>query len=80
MKNTFLFLEGLLTGAAIGAGFALLFAPQKGSETREQLVAKIKEMEAELESMRDKIKTKGGELKDELLKKNVTPDPSPKAN
>lgn len=31
------FLAGLLMGAAIGAGLALLFAPKKGSELRSQL-------------------------------------------
>ena len=31
------FMLGLLTGAAIGAGLALLFAPKTGSETRRQL-------------------------------------------
>ncbi len=30
-------LLGFLTGAAIGAGLALLFAPQSGKETREQI-------------------------------------------
>nr|WP_319398410.1 YtxH domain-containing protein [uncultured Carboxylicivirga sp.] len=69
MKNTGLFLGGLLTGAALGASIALLYAPQKGSDTRDQLKAKLKEMEAELDTMRDKIKVKGGELKDEMKKK-----------
>ncbi len=69
MKNTGLFLGGLFTGAALGASLALLYAPQKGSETRDQLKAKLKEMEAELETLRNKIKVKGGELKDEMKKK-----------
>lgn len=69
MKNTGLFLGGLLTGAALGASIALLYAPQKGSDTRDQLKAKLKEMEAELTTMREKIKVKGGELKDEMKKK-----------
>ncbi len=69
MKNTGLFLGGLLTGAALGASLALLYAPQKGTDTRDQLKAKLKEMEAELATMRDKIKVKGGELKDEMKKK-----------
>ncbi|MCU4166481.1 YtxH domain-containing protein [Carboxylicivirga caseinilyticus] len=69
MKNTGLFLGGLLTGAALGASLALLYAPQKGSETRDQLKAKLKEMEAELDTLRNKIKVKGGELKDEMKKK-----------
>ncbi|MCT4591609.1 MAG: YtxH domain-containing protein [Carboxylicivirga sp.] len=66
MKNTGLFLGGLLTGAALGASIALLYAPQKGTETREQVKAKIKEMEGELQQLRDKLKTKGGELKAEM--------------
>lgn len=69
MKNTGLFLGGLLTGAALGASLALLYAPQKGSDTRDQLKSKIKEMEDELTVMRKKIKVKGGELKDEMKKK-----------
>lgn len=66
MKYTGLFLGGLLTGAALGASIALLYAPQKGSETREQVKAKIKEMEGELQQLRDKVKVKGGELKEEM--------------
>ncbi|MCU4177679.1 YtxH domain-containing protein [Carboxylicivirga sp. N1Y90] len=69
MKNTGLFLGGILTGAALGASLALLYAPQKGSDTRDQLKAKLKEMEGELDHMREKIKVKGGELKDEMKKK-----------
>ena len=30
-------LIGFLTGAALGAGFALLYAPQSGDETRKQI-------------------------------------------
>lgn len=66
MKYTGLFLGGLLTGAALGASIALLYAPQKGSETREQVKAKIKEMENELHQLREKLKAKGGELKEEM--------------
>jgi len=66
MKNTGLFLGGLITGAALGASIALLYAPQKGSETRDQVRAKLKEMEAELNQLRDKVKVKGGELKEEM--------------
>ena len=34
----------LIFGAAIGAGLGLLFAPKKGSETREDLKAKIDDL------------------------------------
>ncbi|WP_439185154.1 YtxH domain-containing protein [Carboxylicivirga taeanensis] len=66
MKYTGLFLGGLLTGAALGASLALLYAPQSGKDTREQVKAKIKEMEAELQQLREKVKVKGGELKEEM--------------
>ena len=36
------FLAGLLMGAAIGAGLALLFAPKKGSELRGQIAESAK--------------------------------------
>jgi len=36
-NNTGNTIVALLTGAAIGAGFGLLYAPQSGKETREQL-------------------------------------------
>jgi gas vesicle protein len=37
-SNTGNTIVALLTGAAIGAGFGLLYAPQSGKETREQLL------------------------------------------
>lgn len=55
-----------MTGAALGASLALLYAPQTGKETRDQVKAKIKEMEAELQQLREKVKVKGGELKEEM--------------
>lgn len=35
------FLSGLIVGAAIGAGLALLLAPQSGRRTRRQLVRSV---------------------------------------
>lgn len=51
------FLVGLLSGAALGAGLALLFAPQSGKETRE----KIKDVAADV---KDKISDLVDDTKD----------------
>lgn len=69
MRNTGFLVGGLLLGAALGASVALLYAPQKGSETRELVKSKLKEMEEDLDKMRKKMGKKGGELKDETKKK-----------
>jgi gas vesicle protein len=53
------FLIGLLSGAAIGAGLALLFAPQSGKETRD----KIKDV---AEDVKDKISDLIDDTKDFL--------------
>ena len=41
----------LLFGAAIGAGLGLLFAPKKGSETREELKAKLDDLVNQVKNM-----------------------------
>ncbi len=69
MKNTGTFLGGILAGAAIGAITALLYAPQKGTDTRRQLKEKLNELEKELNHTKEKMKEKGGELKEELKEK-----------
>jgi gas vesicle protein len=69
MKDTGLFLGGLILGAAVGAALALLYAPQKGEDTRRQIKIKIDELEKELDKMREKLKEKGSEMKEEARKR-----------
>ena len=66
MKNAGIFLGGLITGAALGASLGLLFAPQKGTDTRDQLLDRLKELDTELKDLSEKVKDKGLELKDDM--------------
>lgn len=61
----------LILGAGIGAGLALLFAPKKGTELREDLknrinnlVDKVKEVDAN--DVKEKIESKLEEIKNEI--------------
>ncbi len=67
MRKALAFLDGLLTGALVGVGLALLFAPSSGPELQQQLkdytgdlmekgknaaAARRQEMEAELVALK----------------------------
>ncbi len=71
MRRFFSFLAGTLTGALVGAAVALLFAPSSGAElqsrareritslrdeVREAYDARVAQLEAELESLRKRVK------------------------
>jgi len=66
MERTLSVIGAFVIGAAIGASVALLYAPAKGDETRENVARKIKEMETELEKLRFSAMRRGVEAKDNL--------------
>jgi len=57
-----------LTGAAIGAGLGILFAPKEGSQTRKELKQKLDDMiakvkEIDVDEVKENIETKIAEIK-----------------
>lgn len=62
------FLAGAVLGGVIGAGVALLLAPQSGKETRAMLKRKAREVGEDVKEFRDDI---GPRVKD--FKKNLGP-------
>ena len=56
------FFKGLLIGGAIGAVFALLYAPKSGEETREELGGKVDDLKSkgrnEFEAAQGRVKEK----------------------
>jgi gas vesicle protein len=73
MKNFGSFLFGLMTGAVIGGGLALLMAPSSGDDTRGRLQESYSHIRNEV---KDAAVTKANDLKAELarLQKKVLPE------
>jgi len=69
MKPFNSFITGLLAGATIGGIIALLYAPQSGKETREQLRKKFEDLEKEMVNLKTKATKKPGQIKDDLARR-----------
>jgi len=68
MKNSSAgFLVGLFSGAALGAAIGILYAPEKGSETREKLKEKAIDFKSEIEDLKDQIIEMINDLKKEVV-------------
>jgi|WetSurSiteA1Bulk_404760.scaffolds.fasta_scaffold490675_1 gas vesicle protein len=63
------FLAGAVLGGVIGAGVALLFAPQSGKETRKMIKEKVKDVGEELNDFKEDLGPKFQEAKENLLKR-----------
>lgn len=63
------YLLGLLSGAAVGAGFALLFAPDKGSNTRDHLSYRLGQYGDELKRLIGELKKEKEQLISEAKQK-----------
>ncbi len=63
-------LIAFLLGAAVGAGVALLLAPQSGAETRKQIAEKTRKLGDELDhrvqGVKEEVKHRSGDLKQAL--------------
>ena len=69
MANSGKILAALLVGAAAGAVLGVLFAPDKGSETRKKMAGKASELTDEIKERYNKSKEAVNEMKERMASK-----------
>lgn len=69
MNNTGKVLVSLAAGVALGAVLGILFAPDKGTETRKKIKDKGKKLADDVKDKINKGKEKFNDLKEELKEK-----------
>jgi gas vesicle protein len=66
MKNSSKIFTALVVGAAVGAVLGMLFAPDKGSETRKKINEEGKKMSDALKNKYSEMKEKMNAVKDDM--------------
>ena len=69
MANTGKILAALLVGAVAGAAIGVLFAPDKGSETRKKIAGKASEFGDGLKEKYNKSKEAVNDIKERVMSK-----------
>lgn len=73
MKDSEKVLVSVLAGAAVGVALGLLFAPEKGSDTRDKIKESLGDMKGEseefLSDLKKKLKTEVDQLFSDLSEK-----------
>lgn len=59
------FMLGILTGAFVGAGVALLFAPKSGTEMRAQLSEQSRRLADRVNEQTESLRATAGQLRDQ---------------
>ena len=63
------FAVGMVLGALLGAGFALLYAPERGEKTRRQLKRRIRRLREEAEDGLDRVGAGAARARRELSRR-----------
>ena len=67
MANTGKILAALIIGATAGAALGLLFAPDKGSETRKKITGKASLLNDEIKNRFNKSKVAANDIKERVM-------------